>query len=491
MIVIEIAFLAGRFHATPWGRHVNEGVPEWPPAPYRLVRALYDTWRRKRPDWSEDRVRRCLEGLATNPPCFRLPPAAASHTRSYLSSNQRDETDKQLIFDAFVVVEKDSRVLIGWPALSLSEEARQDLGELLGLVNYLGRSESWVTARLLPADREPEWNCVPATVGIAAVHTQPVPVACPVAPTEYGNHRYQAPAASRKRKSAALSWLDAIAWSSGDVQKARLSDPPAMAQVTYRRPTNCFEVSPVIRNRPAERIVHAVKYAVVSKVPAPVTATIEVAERLRAKLMGIHRRLVGHPAKVSPHFSGKDLHGTPLRDHRHVFILPVDEDSDGWLDHILVACREPLDSLECAALDRADSLWQRDGRPDLMLVPLSWGTLEDVFPPATCFRSLTPFVPPRHYRRGRGDYADWLAAEVRREATNHGFPEPVRIGVLPDLATRRHRYRWLDFRSTRKDDPHRVGTGFELGFAEPVIGPVALGYGCHFGMGLFLPERRE
>ena len=30
----------GRFHATPWGHHVNEGIVEWPPSPYRIVRAL-------------------------------------------------------------------------------------------------------------------------------------------------------------------------------------------------------------------------------------------------------------------------------------------------------------------------------------------------------------------------------------------------------------------------------------------------------------------
>ena len=53
MLLIELAFPAGRYHATPWGRHVNEGVCEWPPSPYRLVRALYDAWKRKRPDWPE------------------------------------------------------------------------------------------------------------------------------------------------------------------------------------------------------------------------------------------------------------------------------------------------------------------------------------------------------------------------------------------------------------------------------------------------------
>jgi len=31
------------------------------------------------------------------------------------------------------------------------------------------------------------------------------------------------------------------------------------------------------------------------------------------------------------------------------------------------------------------------------------------------------------------------------------------------------------------------GFGFEVVFSEPVRGPIALGYGCHFGLGQFVP----
>jgi CRISPR-associated protein Csb2 len=47
MLALAIRFPAGRFHATPWGRHVNEGAAEWPPSPWRLLRALVATWKRK------------------------------------------------------------------------------------------------------------------------------------------------------------------------------------------------------------------------------------------------------------------------------------------------------------------------------------------------------------------------------------------------------------------------------------------------------------
>jgi len=40
VIAISFKFPAGRYHATPWGRHVNEGAVEWPPSPWRILRAL-------------------------------------------------------------------------------------------------------------------------------------------------------------------------------------------------------------------------------------------------------------------------------------------------------------------------------------------------------------------------------------------------------------------------------------------------------------------
>ena len=104
MLVVQLRFPAGRYHATPWGRNVNEGVVEWPPSPYRLARALIDVCRRRRPDWNDHRLFAVL-GSLEKPMGFRLPPAAASHTRSYLNSNKKDVTAKQKIFDAFVVID--------------------------------------------------------------------------------------------------------------------------------------------------------------------------------------------------------------------------------------------------------------------------------------------------------------------------------------------------------------------------------------------------
>lgn len=50
MIAISLTFPAGRYHATPWDRHVNEGAVEWPPSPWRLLRSLVAVWKRTLPD---------------------------------------------------------------------------------------------------------------------------------------------------------------------------------------------------------------------------------------------------------------------------------------------------------------------------------------------------------------------------------------------------------------------------------------------------------
>ncbi len=484
MLLIELRFPAGRFHATPWGRNVNEGIPEWPPSPYRLVRGLYDLWKRKRPGWPEERVEPLLEALASSLPMFRLPLANASHTRAWLSENTTNPSDRKLIFDAFVVLDPDVAVLMGWPDVTLDAPKKRDLDELLSLLNFLGRSESWLSSKIVPDAVVEGWNCFPLEGHAESDDSELVRVACAI--PRGGYHPPPKPSGrGGKSLRSGEGWLEALTWSTEDVRQAKVSGPPAMRNVEYLRPSPCFGValrSPTRRRRP----VHGVVYALSSKTLPRVTATVEISDRVRKKLMGIHRVIIGDASLVSSKFSGKDKIGAPLTGHRHAYILPQDRDRDGRLDHLVVVSREPLDEGEELALDRMRSVWQSGGRPDLLFTPLQWGSPAELFPPVLRVTSATPFVLTRHYRKGRGDFGKWLAGEVRREARNQGLPEPIRVIPVSHLRVRGRTYRWIEFRRNRKGDLPAPGFGFQLEFPEPVNGPIALGYGSHFGLGLFV-----
>jgi CRISPR-associated protein Csb2 len=489
MLAIELTFLTGRYHATPWGRNVNEAVPEWPPSPYRLIRALFDTWKRKLPDWPQDRVEPIFEVLSSVPPVYYIPPAKASFTKTYLPENDKDLSRRQPVFDGYVVINPCDSVIMGWPAVEVPDKVLKDTQELLSLVNYLGRSESWVSASIRFGNDKIEWNCKPANKAPTKDSHSRIPLAVPLSKPAYEEHPMLTKGSGKKSKESAVTWLDALTFSTEQMFHAGLSGPPALRFEPYLRPADCFDSQPLPRSSPSEKPVYAVLYSVESQVCPRITSAVEVAERVRTKLMGIHKRLIGDPGKVSQKFSGKDDLGEPLKGHRHSFYLSLDTDNDGKIDHLLVASKDPFDPLEKASLDRLRSVWQSDGKPDILFVPLQWGEVQKLAgnKPSVRFRSETPFVPTRHHRKGRGDFGIWLAGEVMREAKNMGLPEPIIVRPLARSRKRGRDLYWLEFRRSRKGTQEAIGYGFELEFAEPVYGPFALGYGAHFGLGLFVP----
>ena len=148
MTVLELRFPAGRYHATPWGRHVNEGAVEWPPSPWRIVRALIATWYwklRRNGEIPEDTVCALVNALS-QPPVFRLPRATTAHTRHYMPLYKARETTK--VFDTFIQLAGDDSVLVAWDT-DLPSELLAALKTLVVGLGYFGRAESLVEARVL------------------------------------------------------------------------------------------------------------------------------------------------------------------------------------------------------------------------------------------------------------------------------------------------------------------------------------------------------
>lgn len=467
MTTIRLTFPAGRYHATPWGRHVNEGVAEWPPSPYRLLRALYDVWQRKCPDLPDEDVRAVLEALASSPPRFQLPGAVATHTRSYLSANREDPSDKNLVFDPFLVLDRPHECFLLWPEMDLPARHRETLGQLLHNLNYLGRSESWVQAELWEGPPKSVFDCV-ASDG-ADDECESEKVACALPPADY------------RGKPA---WMEALTFSTMNLLKERASSPPLLRQVRYTLPKGAIAVDPVrkVERKPAE--IHAILLGLDATVLPLVTTTIEVAEQVRVRLMGAHKRRMGmDETKVSPLFSGKRADGSKRLDQGHVYILPLGNRL-GRIDRILILSpRQALDRNELDAVRGVRELYQRDGRPAVRCVVTWQGGLEPSgqCPRSQVVRSATPFVPPRHCHKGCA-LDKFLKDEVLRECRNHGLEqnllrvEPI---VLPGI------FHLSEYRRNRKNDPVRPGYALQLTFDREVRVPFAIGYGAHFGLGQF------
>ncbi|MGE5541962.1 MAG: type I-U CRISPR-associated protein Csb2, partial [Bacillota bacterium] len=145
MTAISILFTAGGYHATPWGRHVNEGAVEWPPSPWRLMRALIASWKMTMPEVSEQRMQRLISALSS-PPDFGLPPATVAHTRHYMPL-YGTTASKTMVLDAYVVLPRKEPVLVMWKE-DLPPEDERLLGRLLANLPYFGRAESWCQAGL-------------------------------------------------------------------------------------------------------------------------------------------------------------------------------------------------------------------------------------------------------------------------------------------------------------------------------------------------------
>jgi CRISPR-associated protein Csb2 len=230
--------------------------------------------------------------------------------------------------------------------------------------------------------------------------------------------------------------------------------------------------------------------------------TLSLAELARQRLQGIYGKQ--NDGRTSMIFSGKTPEGLPLRDHRHAFYLPTDEDNDGRLDHLTIYAQGRVspegqdmgfEETDLQALDNFRRLRQIGGKPDLRLVLLGVGNRDDwkdtsIYSRSRYWRSHTPFVPPRHEKtrsRNRETPLEQLHGELQRR----GFPEPVNVQPIPRCELQGQSIRWIEFRRERLfgggSRGQGLGYGFTIEFAEPVGGPLCLGYACHFGLGLFLP----
>jgi len=460
---LGISFPWGRYHATPWGRNANEGVIEWPPSPWRILRALYATWRWRAPDLDEALILALLSKLA-DAPSFVLPPWGEGQTRHYMPDIAHG---KDKAFDTFAVFEPGAQVQATWPA-DLGSSERDALVELSARLPYLGRAESVCEVHVVDAPDVGGIECVP--VGDLAVRE-----------ADDGRVRVLVPRVPLDTEALLVRTVD--------MRDQGLLEPPGARWVEYERP----DPPPRRRPSPARRWVAptAVRWALATPARPSKRAAVTVADCLRRACMAQYGRLFD--GAVSTVLAGKDKSGAPLSGHRHAHYLAFDEDRDGLLDHVIVWAPGGFSERDMQALGWLERLvgfaFISDFRPARLGLE-GFGDAaviaRNLVGPSRRWRSHTPFAPPRHAKRGT-PWEVHIDVQIREELTRRGLPEPEEIVLL--------RGDWLSYRRNRPTreplEAARRAVGLELRFAEPVTGPMALGALSHFGLGLFLPIFHE
>ena len=480
-------FPGGRYHATPWDHHVNEGVAEWPPSPWRLLRAMTSALH-TRPHRVDPAVARGALAKLSAAPSFTLPPASVGHTRHYLSQNGLSSNDTSMVFDTFVAVDRDADVVVHWPC-DLSDGERGALAALVAEVSYLGRAEAWADLRVMdPAEQAPAPNCAPSN-GTATAGTTTVRVLC--AADGYG--------------------LADLERSTAELQKEGWSDPPGTRWVFYRRASEAL----LPRRMPTTTVARrptvaefALEVGPGAVLPLFIDA-VRVGDQFRRAVMSYFR---GRSDRPPPVFSGRSEGDAPRGDqhlHAHYIADAREHRARGQVErhritHVVVWAPEGFGELEQAALRHVSYLslpWRRDRTEerasgkrdgDIGVVLTGFGSADDLargsvlFQESRRWRSRTPFVLPRHPKAHRDGADD----QLRRELSQRAFAPCVRADPVADvrLGHGGHPTRWSEFRRWREGDRMTTGcAGFEIEFEEPVKGPVLLGYGSHYGLGQFEP----
>jgi CRISPR-associated protein Csb2 len=426
-------------------------------------------------------------------PRYRLPQAVDAHTRHWMPDTDDANHKKTKVFDAFVAVEGGVRdpqpVTLAW-GIDLAEDERALLNRLCHRVSHVGRAESWTEIKAIDVEGG-RWDCWPDEREQAGGATTLMALS---PAEELAGWAISQPVPKKGRDIPRTLW-DVLTFDGQRYRDEGWTSVPGTRLVRYVFATPPFRrsVAPSLgrarRNRPT-----VARFAIRSTVLPRLDEAIAVGERLRAGAMSQSRKVSGD---TRPVFSG---HGDAPSDHGHAMYLSSSDDPQnrerGFIDHFVIAARDGFDEQDIVALQRLRRLWGRGGH-DLELVLIGLGDAADfggttapyspVLAESRRWESATPFVPTRHPKSVRGIDIDTIEHQLRCACRQLLGVEPIEVSPVGDRA------QWSRFRRRRLHGGGSRGPDWAFGarlvFERTVRGPIALGYGAHFGLGVFVPAR--
>ncbi len=475
---VELTFPFGRYHGTPWGRNVNEGAVDWPPAPWRLLRALVATWKAKANDLDDATVGSLLEKLA-DPPRYWVPPSTLAHTRHYMPdkdylAGSAKGTDK--VLDTFAAFSRQHRLYISWP-VELEPPERRALQALVERTGYLGRAESTCVGSVVDDQAE-----LPETGWYEPLGADPV---------ARGSETYERVLAAARP----LDFESLVEGTTAMRSQGRLV-PRGTRWVWYNlgaRPSQAGPSQAGRRSATTRRpsLPTVVRWAFSAPAMPALSAAVAMADVLHQAAVSRFYQL--HPGATSYQLTGLGDDGAPLSGHGHVHWLAFASEPDGrFIDSLAAYAPGGLSAEEVAALCSLTRLGGygyvegfRPGRISVEVVGNSGQALPELTGPARSWVSVTPFAPPKH-KRPNQTLQQHVDRHARRDLAALGLPGPAAVELHDPPSGS-----WLDFRRHRVRErlaAARLATGVRLAFSQPVAGPLVLGALRHFGLGLLRPD---
>ncbi len=546
---IEVNFLTGRYVAT---FHNDRQRGEWPPHPARLFYALVATLAdADEPDQAE---REALEWLeAQSPPAIAASDAAPRTVASHFvpvndaaivsgtwqnrkAKNVCDllnQLEEELVSSEGEITKKASRIqqrlykerdvkrqvnIVGntnpasagamlpdqrgkqerhFPSVTPNDaqvtylwdnaapdRVRETLDQLLQRVTRLGHSSSLVSCRVTSG--QPSVSHAPGSTGdsIRAVRRGQLAEL----ERRYGNHQ--------ATKPRSLPYTDVPYRAVGDSKPEEPTMEPNTAGEWI-----VFEFAHDSRAFPSTRVV-------------------ELATAMRGAVF--HHAKDPIPAELSGHIP----QGKPM-DRPHVAFLPLpyvgSEYADGRLLGLALSVPKSLSEPARQALFQAIGTWEKAAsRDDSYRLRLTFGSQGVVKMarlrsdavsislrprvwnrPALRWVSATPIALPKHPGRLTGGSAAarakaWAETEdtVAAACEHVGLPKPssVQVSLNPFITGARPTYHFPPFTQNGRDDGkpfRRQLVHASLTFEHPVKGPLMLGAGRFFGLGLMRPMRKS
>jgi len=523
-VCLRFRFLANRYQATPWGHHVNEGLVEWPPSPFRLMRALFATGYAKLgweagppPPLAERLVERLCEAL----PSYHVPVSAQAHSRHYMPlgtlSKDTGMPITTKVFDTFAFVEnvadEDHKALwVVWQ-VSLQPEERALLEELASRMSYLGRAESWVEASVHAGLPEPlALNAVPVAQGARSESGEVIEVLAPLPSAQYLAWRNGAfegailaleaegkkPSAKQRKELAErfpATLSQALCNTTSTLQKQAWTRPPGTQNVTYfyDAPRAEPQRAHAVVQRDAQVRPTCVLFSLTSDTihgtaRPPITRALRIGELFHTAALSSDKE---NPLPVSELLTGKSGEG-PRGDHDHVHYMGLALESPKQIDHLLAWCPTGFDAASIRRLDNLRRIWESKEDPTLFVSIVAKGDVAflkqaglrlPLLGSSRTFHSATPFICPRHAKKsGKNSVEGQVRAELEQRNLS-----PKSIEIWSRDRTDRLRFYAFDRTRRRRPPPVAHPFGLTITFAEDVQGPLAIGYGSHFGLGVLVP----